>query len=456
MKNESKKGIGNLKNSYWVKSGIFTFSDKLIVALFGLLTFYIIIRVLSKEAFGGWVLFVSVSAVLESVRTAFVLNPMVKYLADAKKEDYTHIVSAAFFLNLFFSVIISLFFLFFSSWLSAIWDVPALENAFYLYVVITFLLTPLTHFNFLQNANLNFRGTFYSSLSRRAIFFTYVLVCFIIGYKFSLLELVAVQAISVFLSIFVAYYCARKWVAFNYKVKMTWVKELFHYGKYTVSTNVSSMIFKNTDSWMLGSMLSPLAVALYNPAIRVSSLVEIPTGALATIAFPQIAKRINKEGSKAAKYLYERSVGALFAIMLPIVLFIIVFSDYVVLFVAGEEYLDTSPILSVTMLYGLILPFERQFGITLNALGKPNYNFYIVGCKALLNVLFNYIFIIRYGVIGAAYGTLLTYIIGLFVSQIFLYKMLMVKPLNIFKYALNFYVSSYENSLYMLRKKTKQ
>ncbi|MEZ4847759.1 MAG: polysaccharide biosynthesis C-terminal domain-containing protein [Bacteroidia bacterium] len=63
------------------------------------------------------------------------------------------------------------------------------------------------------------------------------------------------------------------------------------------------------------------------------------------------------------------------------------------------------------MLYGLFVPLRDNL-VMLDAMGKPKVNFAIVMLSALLNILFNYIFISRWGLdLSSFYGTLITYLI---------------------------------------------
>jgi lipopolysaccharide exporter len=76
-------------------------------------------------------------------------------------------------------------------------------------------------------------------------------------------------------------------MASKFAKKINWgtVKELYHFGKFTFGTNISSMFVKSTDSWMIGRLVSTAAVAIYNPAIRIANLVEVPTLTIAIDCF---------------------------------------------------------------------------------------------------------------------------------------------------------------------------
>jgi O-antigen/teichoic acid export membrane protein len=218
---------------------------------------------------------------------------------------------------------------------------------------------------------------------------------------------------------------SRKLLVISPTIDQRWLSELFHYGKFTFGTNVSSMIVKNIDSWMLGRMISAESVATFNPAIRVSNLVEVPADTLSFIYFPHLSKKISSAENDqvhTVKYFYEKAVATVMAVMIPIVVTTILFADEIVHVIAGRGFEETVPILKVTMLFGLLIPFNRFLGITLDAIGKAALNFKMVLAMAAMNALSNILFIQRMGTIGAAYGTLTTYLIMVSCNQIFLHR----------------------------------
>jgi O-antigen/teichoic acid export membrane protein len=257
--------------------------------------------------------------------------------------------------------------------------------------------------------------------------------------------------ISIFLSGFISLKYARPYLEFSRKVDWKWFRELRSYGFFTFGTNVSSMINKSIDSWMLGKLVSPAAVTIFNPALRIANLVEVPTETLTSIMFPKLSERISNEGPEAARYLYEKAVGTITAFMLPTVVFFILFADPIIYFVAGPGFEQTVPILQITMLYGLIIPFNRFLGITLDAIGKAKTNFLFVLRNALINIVSNYFFISYFGIIGAAYGTLTTYILITIINQIYLQRFLGVRVGNVFKHLFESYGKVFSTGVKMLK-----
>jgi lipopolysaccharide exporter len=425
--------------------------NRFFVTFFGFVNFYILIRVLSKDDFGAWVLFLSIASLMELIKHGFVRNPLIRFLALSAKEEGPVIQTSSFFLNIVVGVLEVFVLLLCSVYLTEFWNAPQLGPMFRIYAISTALLVPVNHFDVVQQANLSFKGTFMSNFTRHCGLCLFIVITLLAGHTVTPLQLVYAQLCAIIASVFVSFFFARRYVRFSRWVDPAWFRQLRSYGFFTFGTNVSSMINRSIDSWMIGKLISPAAVTIFNPAIRISNLVEVPTETLTSIFFPKLSERIAQAGPETATDLYEKAVGAITAFMIPVVAFFIVFAGPVVYFVAGPGFEDTVPILQITMFYGLMIPFNRFMGITLDALGKARTNFFFVVRNASINVVSNFFFISQFGVIGAAYGTLTSYIIVSLLNLFYLRRNLNVSLGNIARNMFAFYPRVYNSGVRMLR-----
>lgn len=440
------------KSSYWVKSGFFTILQRFSLLLFGFGSFYILIRLLTKDDFGTWSLFLSITSLIEVARSGLIKNALVKHLTTAADEDHAKIITASLWLNIILTAISVLLLWFGASYLSQKWDAPELEQMFYIYMVTTIFLIPFFQFEFIQQANLDFQGIFFSNFTRQGLFFLFVVISFNTDSTISLLELAQVQILTAISGIFVSFFFVRKYISLSKHISIFWIKKLFHFGKYTFGTNVSHMIFSSVDQFLLGSLISKSAVASYNVALRITNLVEVPTVSIAEIVFPQSARRLETQGLDGVKHLYEKSVGVILAIILPVLLVVMVFPGLIIRIIADEKYLSTIPLLQITVLYTLFVPFARQFGTVLDSIGKPQINFYFVIIGASINAALNYVFIKQFGIIGAAYGTLISFSLTFILNQIVLKKILNVALVKVFYHMVQFYVEVFNKGVNLITK----
>lgn len=434
--------------AYWLRSGFFTLVERFALQAFGMGTVMILLRAFGshQETYGVWVLYTMVASFLEVTRNGLVQNALVKYLSSATETDYRRISSASAALNLGLTLTVDVALLLAAPWLAKVLQAPGLVPLVRIYAGTNLVMMPLVQFNFLQQANLNFRGPLLANLTRQGGFFAYVAFIFWSGRTLHLEHLAWAQMACAGLAGVVAWRQARPYLRFSPGVDAAWLGRLLRFGTFTFGTNLGAMLYKTIDRFMLGMLmptqaLAMRAVALMDPALRITNVIEIPIQAMAAIVYPQSARRIATEGARGVGYLYERSVGTLMALLLPICGIVLLVPDFFITVLAGDEaaFAESADILRVTILYTLFVPFGRQFGTTLDSIGKPSWSFGFVLFSAAGNIVSNYFFIRAYGVIGAAYGTLLTHFVKFIIQQITLRHLLGVKTWRVFAYTLHFY-----------------
>lgn len=404
---------------------------------------------------GVWVLFMTVAAMFEVGISGLIQNGLVRYLSKATGRDYGKIILSSLILHLVVTLVAAAAILGFSELLAKLMTAKEflntrfetdLSNLFQLFAVLLFALVPFSFFNFLQQANLNFRGIFWSNFVRKGLFFFAVFIFTLAGYVPELRYLLMIQIAAVLLAGVTGFLFASRYIRISeFKLDWAWVKRLFDYGIFTFGTNLSAMLYKSIDKFMLGRYIDTVAVALYDAAIKITNLVDVPTFSVASVVFPQSAIQAG-EDPNAVKSLYEKSVGVTLSIILPFVAVVALIPDIVLWVVAGEKYVEAAPILRLTVLYGLFLPFSIQFGTILDSIGKPKINFVFTVIGMVLNISLNYLFIVTFdmGIYGAAYGTLLTYSLTFFMFQAVLYRMFKVNALNAFTHIPGFYRQGWE------------
>jgi len=404
------------------------------------------VRLMPKSEIGVWSLFLSVTTILELLRNGFIRNPMITHLVSAPTADEKgRIITASWVLHLFLVLFTSLVLIIAARPLTQFWDAPQLDLLFYIYVIRGIVLIPCLQFEYLQQTEADFRAIFLANLARL------LPVGFYLTYKYfqieyyhtgdppTLLSISIVQLISTIASVAVGYYYVRNATIIYPKVDRQAINTLMHFGKYTLGTTISSMVIKSTDSWMIGRMISTDGVASYNPALRISNLIEVPTLAVASLVYPQVDKKMREEGNRGVEDVYVKSVSVILAMMLPLILPLYFFSDLIIRLIFTENYMEAAPILRVTIFFTLIIPFNRQFGTVMDALKRPKLNFYLLLLMGVLNIIFNYFLLLAYGPIGAAYGTLISYIIIFILNQVILFKIYGISTLKVFPAILDWY-----------------
>jgi lipopolysaccharide exporter len=430
-----------MKVSASIKSSFFAMLQRFSLMFFGLGSFLVLVRVLTEEEMGVWALFLTITSATEVARAGMIKNGLIRYLnSEPDKGQHVRIEVASIALHCIITLLLILAILLFAKPIAQALDTPLLESMLYYYIITAIFLVPFSHYVFLQQSHSDFQAVFYGYLVRQSLFFVFIIMALFTGRDFANLNMLAIfQGITLAAATLAIYFQTRKYISPGFVLDLSWVNKLWKYGRYVFSTNVSALIFSSTDHIMVASYVSTAGVAYYNTAVRVSNLLEIPSSALSEVVFPKSVRAMADGGLASVKALYERTVGTILAIAIPMSVGVILFPELIIRIIAGEKYLPAVYILQITVLYGLLQPFSRHFGNTMDSIGKPQVNFLITAIVALLNIGFNYFFIMRYGLAGAAYAHF-----GLLLCQ-FLHHpdlaffMLKVNPFETFKYIFLFY-----------------
>lgn len=426
-------------NKELVSKGFFSIGNNLLIVLLRFFSFYIIIRSLSKNDFGVWVIFLIVVSIMEVVRNGFIKNALIRFIAISETNETSKIQTASLVLNTIITAIGLSVALLLSNFLVKIYDAPDLKLMFYIYSISAFFLIFLSHLEFVGAAYLKFKHILIFNFSRHFIFLALVFTNPFSSEAIVLQNLVFYQALSVLVGLFVGILILKSKINIKGRLSVEWVSKLFHFGKFVVGTNLSMMIFKSTDQFMLGGILNTESVAIYNTALRINNLIDAPVMGISNVFYPHSSR----QGKESFSKVYVQSVSAILSILLPLLIFIYFFSDFIILLIAGEEYIGSASILKVTMLYSVFIPFARQFGTLLDSIGKPQVNLKLTLLTSLINIIASYFAIIMFGIIGAAYGTLFTYFAGFIIIQIYLNRNYNVVLSEIFTSTIKNYTTTY-------------
>ena len=438
--------MNKLRDNYWVNSGVFAISQRLSIPLFGLASFLVLIRTLSEEELGICVIFLSITTILEVARNGLLKAAIVKSYQE-NKEHRPDLLYASFTLNLVYTLITTSLLLLLSSVIAAFYNSTELIQLFWWYTISAICFCLFTHAEYWYQADMKFKNVFILYFVKQGSFLLCISInAIIVNTPILLNNLVIYQIVSLVLALLssIGFYIDH----FKLRVLLSRPRllELWSFGRFGFFTNVSNSALTSADHLLLGGLLSKTSVAIYNAAARITNVFIIPSVAIADILYPKAVQGNIKQGTEKVKDLYEKAVGATLLPMIPVFVFLQLFPAFTIKLLAGERYIDAVPVLRISSISIFILPFLKQYGTVVNTLNKPQLNFYFVLALAVVNIGLNYIFISKFGLLGAATATLLSYCIGLIGCQIILKKLANISTLKVlsssfifFKMSLNFF-----------------
>ena len=222
-------------------------------------------------------------------------------------------------------------------------------------------------------------------------------------------------------------------------------KELINFGKYSMGTLISSSLLKSSDTFIIGMspFLGSVGIAMYAIPLKLTDLLGIPLHSFAMTAYPRMSKKALEGDLFGTKKIFYAYVGIITLLFFPVALGSFVFAEELVLFLGGNEYLDSLPLLTlifrVFTVYIMLLPLDRFTGVLLDSINKPKLNLYKVLVMTTANVVLNVLAVFVFkSLVAVAIGTVVFTLLGIFLGFFYLKKEVQIQSRQIVSESVSF------------------
>lgn len=247
----------------------------------------------------------------------------------------------------------------------------------------------------------------YSNMIAKVLILLFQYLC--IYYNKSIYYIAISQILGNFFRYLIILYFFKKDFTFEKKkiIDYMLIKEIVKESKYFWIANTANIFFIQMDKIMLGGIIGVKEVAIYTIAIQLIAIIEIPMIPIVNTVFGHLINKFNK-GYKE----YIEELAKLNTIVTISYIFIALLSSLVVeksfnLFY-NQEYSEAINVYKILAI-GSVLKANALFRsshLTLIKKGKILLTTNLVGMG--FAILLNYIFILKYGILGAATATVLS------------------------------------------------
>ncbi|WP_456399498.1 flippase [Persephonella sp.] len=162
-----------------------------------------------------------------------------------------------------------------------------------------------------------------------------------------------------------------------------------------------ALIMGWTDTIMLGIFRTEEEVGIYNVALRVSMITSITLMAINTIAAPKFAEFWGKGDIKGLARVAQQSTKLIFWTSFPILLLFLIFPKPI-LGIFGEEFRAGAVALMILTVGQFVNAAVGSVGYILQMTGKQKIFQNIIFLASIINLILNFVFIPKIGIIGAA------------------------------------------------------
>jgi len=202
------------------------------------------------------------------------------------------------------------------------------------------------------------------------------------------------------------------------RMKVARVKMLFVDSWPLLLSGMAVMIYMRIDQVMLGQMVSDESVGIYSAAVRISEIwYFIPMTIVASV-FPSIIEakvRSESQYYQRLQRLYDIMVLLSVSIALPMTFL----STAIVLQLFGKAYIESGTILAILIWASVFVFLGVASGKWFLTENRQILSFQRAALGMIVNVILNLLLIPKFGAVGAAIATVVSYAMAAFFSDLF-------------------------------------
>lgn len=355
-------------------------------AILGIGTVALQARTLTKTDFGNWLIFFTTLGLFEVIRSGLILNPVIRNMAAANSDDEkTSLAGASWQLCLIFTIVaVALFTLpgiIFFGWFQS-YDLGFFVTWFWL---LAFISMPHNLATWFLNASSSFKKVQWVRITSQGLFFIANAVNYKLqnGIDYVFWSFVLSQ-LATTLMVFILGWSRIQDFSKGTKPAR---KQLFSFGKYSMFTLLFANLLRSSDTYILGIMLGPIAVSIYNIPQRLLQVFEMPISAISVTRLPVLAGLHSHNKHEELTQEFHKSTGMLWLAILPVAVLCFVFAEPLVVLLGGEGYKESADVMRFFAIYAAFLPLERYSGIGLDVVNKPKLNLIKVVVMVAVNII---------------------------------------------------------------------
>ncbi len=256
----------------------------------------------------------------------------------------------------------------------------------------------------------------YVQIAQSAIFLGFIAIA-LLGLRAGVTGAIVAALITWLLVDVLVFHLAKKVAGgINFKPNAFYIKQSITYGLQAHLANILGFLNYRIDIFLVNGFLGPAAVGLYTVGVGLVEKLWMISQAAGTVLFPRIAAENEEERQKKFTPLVARTVlwtTALGALALAFL------SHWIVLLLYSEAFLPAVEALQALLVGIVALSAGRVLSNDLAGRGRPILNAYGGMATVAVNIVLNIIWIPRFGIVGAAWASTVSYFVSFLLALVF-------------------------------------
>ena len=325
-----------------------------------------------------------------------------------EKDKIDEYIDSAWVTSILRGIIISVLILVSIPFITSFFDVPGARNILLLTSLIPFIRGFINPAVVKFQKNLEFNKQFFYDSS---LFVVDVSVAIFLGVVTkSENSLIWGMIAAATVEVIVSFLIVRPTPVFKFEIEK--LKKVINRGKWITGAGIFNYLFLNLDDILVGKLLGTYPLGIYQQGYRVSSLPVTEVGEVFNrVTFP-VYSTIESDLTRL-KRAFLKTLTVITLVVVPFGVFVYFFPEFIVRILLGPGWDQVVPVLKALAIFGVVKAISNSFFSLFLALKKQE----IVTFITLISIIGMAISIVplikMYGVVGAAYSTIIATLISL-------------------------------------------
>jgi O-antigen/teichoic acid export membrane protein len=371
-------------------------------------------KLLGAEGYGIWTQIITLIALFQPFVQLGLGNSVVRFLTNKNRNE----LSVGMCSVLLPVIIIGLIFIFLQIEFSSLLAQYLLQDPSATFLIQ--LSAPLILFGALIDVSSNFyrvTGSFniisIINLIQALLEIIFITGCLFFGYGIQGVLISIILVRSAIVMIILTDIILKVGISFP---NFSWLRGYLIYGIPLIFVGLFELIIQSSDRFFIGYYLGASAVGIYSAAYSIACIPLFIAGILTYILYPKIYSLYENNNIEKVKVFLHYSWKFLLLFLIPASFGLSALSGSLLTLLTTPEFIQDGiyiiPVVSVSNI--LIALYGIYVGIL--TLRKKTYIFLIAGgISALINIILNIILIPRFGIVSAAFTTVIAYLILVFI-----------------------------------------
>jgi O-antigen/teichoic acid export membrane protein len=196
----------------------------------------------------------------------------------------------------------------------------------------------------------------------------------------------------------------------------------------TLPSGIGVMTLLTLDMWLVKPLVGGAAAGIYGAAFAVSRLPDVMVQGLLGAVFAKVSHALAEGKTAVARSVAVEAMRFVLVVFAPVCALTACSSGAIVRVLYTSKYSDAAPLLTILV---AAICFGAAFKLTLQLLAaadRPGPRLAFVVALLPVSLALNVFLIRRYGLIGAAWASMITMVAGTAVGVVFVYRFLGVWP----------------------------